>query len=632
MRIGKLVIEKSERLRVRGGAVNLKRRLPFAAVSFIFQYCFYCSYYRDFPGSPAGVAVRSAGANIEALSVCLMLSFVAGVVCCFNSTWMRLVYKRRDLKLLLLACTFLTTVLLPLTSQLWFIFAITIVGSFCAGTVMGRSLYTALFMSVNIHPSLIVVAIYSIKQVYVHAFEIVPALRTLPGYYAVGVPTLLAGLIFFFPYDGDEMERKRVLPEKKLRLSAIWAPLIFFMLAQMSFAFYEIMLFSQMPVGPLDPVLKIIPNAVALLILIIFGRKFSIRSVLFIYASVLACAVLAFLTGMGRAAAQMFTESAYKFYNFFFYWLLLSCFRMYGRNNARLKIFISIDVALGIAVRVLAQLVFHRLSASNVDAIPLFLILVGSFLLIPKVEQSIKNMDAQGEYAESRLEHDISLPDQREDILEARAALMQTLPSETTLTGDELTVLAYLIDGQDADVTAHFTDIPVSKVGKLTGSIVAKFGCKNKNELMAIMGAAQTGFEQRERMLKLLETDALTQEERDVALLLIEGETQRDISRKLHMDAADVGRHTQSLRNRIIVNSDSDKNIAAVAYKYSLTDRQVDIIRCLRKNMTTAEIAEELVVEEGTVRVHIRNILKKLPVNGRDDIAAWLDSFDTKET
>jgi DNA-binding CsgD family transcriptional regulator len=513
---------------------------------------------------------------------------------------------------------------LPLTTFIPFIFVFAIMGAFCAGTVMCRSLYTALLLSENIHPSLIVAAVYTVFKTYIQAFELFPVLRSLPVYYVVGAPTLLVSLIFFFPIDGDEMERRRVLPENKLRFSTIWPPLLFFILAQISFAYYEVMLFPKMPEQPLDYVLRLIPNTVVLLIFFIFGRKITVRGVLVTYAAVFTCAVLVFLTGMGRVAAYMFTEPAYLFYDLFFFWLLISAFRMYGRNNTRLKLFISIDVALGVVVIMLAQLAFPLLPAVAVGAVPLFLIVVGSILLIPKVEQTIKNMDAQGEYAESRSERDVPLPDQREDILAARGALLQTLPPGVTLTAEEQITLAYLIDGQPSDVSAHFMDIPVSRVNTMIGDIVSKFGCKNKNELEAIMGAAQAGPDQRERMRKLLETEDLTQEERDVALLLVDGLSRSEIIRKLRLSSSDADKRIGAIRNKISGASDFERLIAAVANIYKLTGSETKMLRFLREKMTNQQIAVELILSEETIKRHVRNLIRKLPVEDRKQIPDWL--------
>ncbi|TMC90655.1 MAG: hypothetical protein E6J11_21195 [Chloroflexi bacterium] len=48
-----------------------------------------------------------------------------------------------------------------------------------------------------------------------------------------------------------------------------------------------------------------------------------------------------------------------------------------------------------------------------------------------------------------------------------------------------------------------------------------------------------------------------------------------------------------------------------------LTDRELQILRLLDKNLTNKEIARELVVTSGTVKVHTTNVYRKLSVNNR---------------
>jgi LuxR family maltose regulon positive regulatory protein len=48
-----------------------------------------------------------------------------------------------------------------------------------------------------------------------------------------------------------------------------------------------------------------------------------------------------------------------------------------------------------------------------------------------------------------------------------------------------------------------------------------------------------------------------------------------------------------------------------------LTDRELQILRLLDKNLTNKEIARELVVTPGTVKVHTNNVYRKLSVNNR---------------
>ena len=48
-----------------------------------------------------------------------------------------------------------------------------------------------------------------------------------------------------------------------------------------------------------------------------------------------------------------------------------------------------------------------------------------------------------------------------------------------------------------------------------------------------------------------------------------------------------------------------------------MTERVLRILRLLAKDLTNKEIARELVVTPGTVKVHTSNVYRKLSVNNR---------------
>ena len=117
--------------------------------------------------------------------------------------------------------------------------------------------------------------------------------------------------------------------------------------------------------------------------------------------------------------------------------------------------------------------------------------------------------------------------------------------------------------------------------------------------------------------------ELLSSREIDIALLLIEGKSRSEITRSLHLSAAEADRRLNSIRGKIGQMSDSDPVIAAAITEYKLTNREIDMLRCLRRSMTNAEIAEELFLSEETVKIHVRNLLKKLKITTRKDINSW---------
>jgi len=122
----------------------------------------------------------------------------------------------------------------------------------------------------------------------------------------------------------------------------------------------------------------------------------------------------------------------------------------------------------------------------------------------------------------------------------------------------------------------------------------------------------------------------LTPEEIEVALLLVEGKTRSEITRQLRIKAIDANRQMDSIRIKLIGANGADPNIAAITVRYSLTGRERDMLRCLCRNMTNTAIAAEMFLSEATVKIHVRNLMKKLPVDGRGDVKAWVDAFDTE--
>lgn len=54
-----------------------------------------------------------------------------------------------------------------------------------------------------------------------------------------------------------------------------------------------------------------------------------------------------------------------------------------------------------------------------------------------------------------------------------------------------------------------------------------------------------------------------------------------------------------------------------------LTEREHDVLKLIAKGMTNSQIAEELVISENTVKGHVSNILSKLQVADRTQVAVY---------
>ena len=73
----------------------------------------------------------------------------------------------------------------------------------------------------------------------------------------------------------------------------------------------------------------------------------------------------------------------------------------------------------------------------------------------------------------------------------------------------------------------------------------------------------------------------------------------------------------------IASESASEALVAAEARALqSLTAREAEILRLLSRGLTNRQIAQQLVVREGTVKYHVKNVLRKLGAAGRADAAS----------
>ncbi len=66
-----------------------------------------------------------------------------------------------------------------------------------------------------------------------------------------------------------------------------------------------------------------------------------------------------------------------------------------------------------------------------------------------------------------------------------------------------------------------------------------------------------------------------------------------------------------------------DDSMKTLRQPSALTEREDNIVRCLAQGLSNKLIARELGIMESTVKVHIRNLLKKLNFHSRLQAAVW---------
>ena len=116
----------------------------------------------------------------------------------------------------------------------------------------------------------------------------------------------------------------------------------------------------------------------------------------------------------------------------------------------------------------------------------------------------------------------------------------------------------------------------------------------------------------------------LTQDEINVTLMMLEGVTRRDITRKLNITAAELEQYGTAIRQKMGLSDSPDPVISGVVAEYGLTKRETEMLNYIREGVTTERIAADLFISEITVRSHISSLLTKLGIEKRQEVAAWL--------
>jgi len=73
---------------------------------------------------------------------------------------------------------------------------------------------------------------------------------------------------------------------------------------------------------------------------------------------------------------------------------------------------------------------------------------------------------------------------------------------------------------------------------------------------------------------------------------------------------------------------DAVRRIQADGSRSILSDREMEVLRCLKRGLNTARIGRELFISENTVKTHIRHILEKLHARNRAEAVARAAELD----
>jgi DNA-binding CsgD family transcriptional regulator/tetratricopeptide (TPR) repeat protein len=75
-----------------------------------------------------------------------------------------------------------------------------------------------------------------------------------------------------------------------------------------------------------------------------------------------------------------------------------------------------------------------------------------------------------------------------------------------------------------------------------------------------------------------------------------------------------------------MIATQTPEQTSATVHPSALTRREREVAKLVTRGLTNRQIAEELVLSERTVENHVSNILKKLKLSSRAEVAAWVEA------
>ena len=131
--------------------------------------------------------------------------------------------------------------------------------------------------------------------------------------------------------------------------------------------------------------------------------------------------------------------------------------------------------------------------------------------------------------------------------------------------------------------------------------------------------------EEKKRVLRYVEAGAAGYVLKDDSLDDLVSTVRAVQDGKMHVSPKIAAAMMERLSDLAQVFSDIDNSTADTA---GLTSRESEVLKLIGDGLTNQEIAEKLVIEIGTVKNHVHNILEKLNVSSRGEAAAYLAFID----
>jgi len=170
-----------------------------------------------------------------------------------------------------------------------------------------------------------------------------------------------------------------------------------------------------------------------------------------------------------------------------------------------------------------------------------------------------------------------------------------------------------IVQEQDIDVALVSTRLPDQGALKLT-SAITKLAPSTK-----VLALGLT--EEKKRVLRYVEAGATGYILKDQSLEDLVETVRAAQDGKVFVSPQIAAAMMERLSDLARMFSDIENNVTDTT---SLTARELEVLELIGKGFTNQQIAENLVIEIGTVKNHVHSILEKLDVRTRNEAAAYL--------
>jgi two-component system NarL family response regulator len=170
-----------------------------------------------------------------------------------------------------------------------------------------------------------------------------------------------------------------------------------------------------------------------------------------------------------------------------------------------------------------------------------------------------------------------------------------------------------LVQEIDVDVALVSTRLPDQGALKLTNAIT---GLAPDTKVLAL-GLT----EEKKRVLRYVEAGATGYILKDDSLDDMIENVRAAVDNKVFVSPKIAAAMMERLSDLAQMFSDVENSVTDDA---GLTPREIEVLELIGKGQTNQEIADQLVIEIGTVKNHVHSILEKLNVGSRGEAAAYL--------